>query len=150
MKIDEVEGPKYAKQLYTDRKMGAAKGFDRVLDDAVRRVVHNEQGVDETFAPSRVGFPPLPDRGYVEHTVLQQAYDILDLLEEYSQALQNSHMTLKGIEPILTRIEQEIKGLESQSGDDVGQDDELAGIINEIAVIARVEALKFQRGDYIT
>ena len=150
MNIDEVEGHKYAKQLSTDRKMGAAKGFDRILDGAVRRVAHEERAVDEVSAASRKGFPPLPDRGYVEHPVLQHAYDILDLLEQYSQALHNSHMTLKGIEPILTRIDQEVKGLELQSRDDVAQDDELARIVNEIAVTARVEALKFQRGDYIT
>ena len=150
MNIDEVEGHKYAKQLSTGRKMEATKGFGRILDDALRRVAHEEHAGDQVSATSRIDFPPLPDRGYVEHPVLQHAYDILDLLEEYSQALHNSHMSLKGIEPIVTRIEQELKGLELQSWDDVGQDDELAGIVNEIAVTARVEALKFQRGDYIT
>ena len=150
MNIDEVDGYKCAQQLSTGRKMGTAKGFDRVLDDAVRRVVHKEDAGNKISAATRVDFPPLPDRGYVEHPVLQRAYDILGLLEEYSQALHNSHMTLKGIEPILTRVEQELRGLELQSGEEIAQDDELAGIVNEIAVTARVEALKFQRGDYIS
>ena len=150
MNIDEVEGHKYAKQLSAGRKMETTKGFDRVLDDAVRRVAHEENAGDEVSAIRRVDFPPSPGLGCAEHPVVQYAHDILDLLEEYSQALHNSHMTLKRIEPILTRIEQELKGLELQSGNDVAQDDELAGIVTEIAVTARVEALKFNRGDYIT
>jgi hypothetical protein len=80
---------------------------------------------------------------------LQHAYDVLDLLEEYSLALSNPDMTFKGIEPIVTRIEQRLKGLDVQSGDNVGQNDGLASIINDIAVTASLEAFKFQRGDYI-
>ena len=149
MNINEVDGHNHGKQLSTARKVGGNKGFDQILDNAVRRVVPEEHAGDEVSATGRVDFPPLPDRGLVEHSVLQHAYDILDLMEEYSQALHNSHMTLKAIEPILTRIEQELKVLEMQSEANVAQD-ELAGIVNEIAVTARVEALKFQRGDYIT
>ena len=80
---------------------------------------------------------------------MQHAYDVLDLLEEYSLALSNSDMTLKGIEPIVTRIEQKLKGLDVQSGDNLGQNDGLASIVNEIAVTASVEAFRSQRGDYI-
>jgi hypothetical protein len=56
---------------------------------------------------------------------------------------------LKGIEPIVTRIGQKLKDLDVQSEDNVVQNDELARIVNEIAVTANVEAFKFQRGDYI-
>jgi len=80
---------------------------------------------------------------------LQHAYDVLDLLEEYSLALSNPDMTFKRIEPIVSRIEQKLKGLDLQSGDNVGQNDGLASIINDIAVTASLEAFKFQRGDYI-
>jgi hypothetical protein len=85
----------------------------------------------------------------VGHSVLQRAYDILDLLEKYSQALGDPDMTLKGIEPIVTRIEQKLKGLDVQFWDNVVQNSELASIIDEIAVTAGVETFKFQRGDYI-
>ena len=80
---------------------------------------------------------------------MQHAYDVLDLLEEYSLALSNPDMTFKRIEPIVSRIEQKLKGLDLQSGDNVGQNDGLASIINDIAVTASLEAFKFQRGDYI-
>jgi len=115
----------------------------------VNRVVHERRAGDEVSPAKSVDFPPIWDRGRVDHSVLQHAYDILGLLEEYSQALSNPDMTLKGIEPIVTRIGQKVKGLDVQSMDNVVQNDELARIINEIAVTANVEAFKFQRGDYI-
>ncbi len=149
MKIDEVKGYTHTKELSTGQKVGGDKRFDQILNDAVDRVVHEERAADEVSPVRKVDFPPLWDRGHVDHPVLQHAYDILDLLEEYSQALNNPQMTLKGIEPIVTRIEQELKRLDVHSGDNVAQNDELAGIINEIAVTAGVEAFKFQRGDYI-
>lgn len=149
MNIDEVKGYTHTKELSTGRKVKGDKKFDQILNDAVDSVVREERAADGVSPVRKVDFPPLWDRRDVDHSVLQHAYDILDLLEEYSQALNNPQMTLKGIEPIVTRIEQELKGLDVQSGDNVAQNDELASIINEIAVTARVEAFKFQRGDYI-
>jgi len=150
MNIDKLDGNIHPKQLSTGRKLEGGKRFDQVLNDAVNRVVHEKRAGDEVSPAKSVDFPPIWDRGHVDHSVLQHAYDILDLLEEYSRALSNPDMTLKGIEPIVTRIEQELKGLDVQSGDNVVQNDELARIINEIAVTANVEAFKFQRGDYIS
>jgi hypothetical protein len=149
MNIDEVKGYTHTKQLSAGRKVRGDKRFDQILNDAVDSDVRQERAADEVPPVRKVDFPPLWDRGQVDHSVLQHAYDILDLLEEYSQALNNPQMTLKGIEPIVTRIEHELKGLDVQFGDNVAQNDELASIINEIAVTASVEAFKFQRGDYI-
>jgi len=149
MNIDEINGYPHTKQPSTDRTVRDDKKFDRILNDAVDSVGHEKRALDE-FSPVRGIDPPLLwDRGHVEQPALQHAYNILDLLEEYSQALSNPHMTLKGIEPIVTRIEQELKGLDAQSWDNVAQNHELGGIINEIAVTANIEALKFKRGDYI-
>lgn len=149
MNIYEIKGPGYAKQLSTDRKAKGENGFDQILNHAMDSVVHEKPAGDGVSPLRKVDFPLLRDRGHVDHPVLEYAYDILDLLEEYAEALNNPQMTLKGIEPIVTRIEQELKGLDMQYGDNVAKNDELAGIINEIVVRARVEAFKFQRGDYI-
>jgi len=150
MNIDEVKGYSPTKQIATDRKAKGEKRFDQILNDAMDTVVHEKRAGDEVSPLRKVDFPPLWDRRNVDHSVLQHAYDLLDLLEEYSQALNNPKVTLKGIEPIVSQIEQELKGLDVQSVDNVGQNDEqLASIIKEIAVTARVETFKFHRGDYI-
>ncbi|MBW1739588.1 MAG: hypothetical protein JRJ42_00470 [Deltaproteobacteria bacterium] len=150
MNINEVNGYTHTKQPSSDRKAGGDKKFDRILNDAMDSVVHEERAGDDLFPVKGVDAPVLWDRGHVDHSILlQHAYHMLDLLEEYSEALNNPHMTLKRIEPIVARIAQGLKGLDMQSMDNVAQDDELAGIINDIAVTARVEAFKFQRGDYV-
>ena len=149
MNIDKVDGNIHPRELRTGRKLGSDKRFDQVLNDAVNSVVHEKRAGDAVSPAKSVEFPPIWHRGHVDHSVLQHAYDILDVLEEYSQALSNPDMTLKGIEPIVTRIGQKLKGLHVQSRDNVVQNDELARIVNEIAVTANVEAFKFQRGDYI-
>jgi hypothetical protein len=48
------------------------------------------------------------------------------------------------------RMQQELKGLDVRSMSYVGQHEDLAELVNQIAVTASVEALKFQRGDYIS
>jgi hypothetical protein len=149
MNIDKVDGNTYPKKLPPGRKVGGDKRFDQVLKDSVESIIHEECAGDEVSSAKRIDFPPLWDRGPAGHSALQRAYDILDLLEKYSQALGNPDMTLKGIQPIVTQIEQNLKGLGVQPGDNVVQNSELASIINEIAVRASVEAFKFQRGDYV-
>ena len=85
----------------------------------------------------------------VDRQTLQHASKVLDVLEEYTQALKNPQVTLKSIEPIVIRLQQELKGLDVRSTPHLGQHDELAELVNHIAVTAGVEAFKFQRGDYM-
>lgn len=72
-------------------------------------------------------------------SLLQDACNVLDLLEGNSQSISNPDMTLKGIEPIVTLIEQRLKDFDVQSGDNVGKNYGLASIVNEIAVTAGLE-----------
>ena len=150
MNIDKVDGYTHPKQLSTGRKVGGVKRFEQILNDAVDSVVHVERAADEVSSVKGVALPTSRDLGHGDHLVLQQAYTIVDLLEKYSKALGDPDMTLKGIEPVVTRIEQELKGLVVQCTNNLGQDDELVSIVNHIAVTASVEAFKFQRGDYLT
>lgn len=73
-------------------------------------------------------------------SLLQHACNVLDLLDGYSQAICNPDMTLKGIEPIVPRIEQRLKDFDVQSGNNVGKNDGLAIIVNEMAVTVSLEA----------
>ncbi len=149
MNIDKVKGCAHPKQFHTDRKAEGKKRFEQILNNAVDSVAREEHNAGEVSPVKGVELPASWGPGHVEHLVFKQAYTILNLLEEYSKALNNPHMTLKGIEPIVTRIEQELKGLDVQSIDNLGQNHELVRIINDIAVTAGVETIKFQRGDYV-
>jgi len=43
------------------------KRFDQILNDAVDSVVHEERAGDEVSPVKSVDFPPLWDRGHVDH-----------------------------------------------------------------------------------
>ncbi len=122
-------------------------GFGSVLDKAVETV--QAEGVQVKDAPCPVGGivpPACRPSPSVEMQVFHQASNVLDLMEKYAEALNDPKRTLKSIEPIVDQIQKGLEGLQKEPS---GQDDPFERLVNEIAVTARVEAFKFQRGDYI-
>ncbi len=82
----------------------------------------------------------------VDRQVLRRASDMLDLMEKYSQALNDPKKTLKSIEPIVLQMQEQLRDLKVDSS---RQDHGLEKLINQITVTAGVEAFKFNRGDYV-
>ena len=148
MNIYEITGNAHAKQPSIDRKVKGDNGFGQILNNATNSIVNKGSAIDEAPPLRGVDPPALWDSRQIDQPVLERASNILNLLEEYSQALNNPKTTLKGIEPVVTRIEEELKALGLHGGN-TWQHQELAGIINDIAVTAKVEAFKFYRGDYV-
>ena len=69
-----------------------------------------------------------------------------NIMEKYAYALHDPKRTLKSIEPLVSEMRHAIDELGVQ---DRAPRDPLEKIVNDIAVTASVEALKFQRGDHI-
>ena len=149
MNINKVDGNVHTKQIKTTRKVAEGKKFDEILNDALDGVAREKHAPAKVSPVKETTLPAASVSGPVDHMVFQKASTILDLLEEYSDALKNPRMTLKGIEPIVTRIERELKGLDVQSIASSGKNHELVNIMNEIVATASVETFKFQRGDYL-
>jgi hypothetical protein len=85
-----------------------------------------------------------------EFSLCQQTYGLLDALETYGQALADGSKTLKEIEPLAADLESRAQSLGDsleQSGQD-GQEG-LSGIAMQALTQARVESIKFRRGDYV-
>jgi hypothetical protein len=149
MEIDRITGPIHPTQVAGQGKGKSDNTFAQILDRAT-------DAVQREAAPQEAGCCGTPvARGacckisHVDRQTLQHASKVLDVLEEYAQALENPQTTLKSIEPIVLRIQQELKGLDVRSLTHLEQRDELAELVNHIAVTASVEAFKFQRGDYV-
>ncbi|MDR1872696.1 MAG: hypothetical protein LBS60_12390 [Deltaproteobacteria bacterium] len=73
---------------------------------------------------------------------------ILNLLDDYSQALANPQNTLKDLAPMaddLGLMAQEL----GQSSQTLSASDPLKALSQDTAQVAMVEALKFKRGDYL-
>jgi hypothetical protein len=73
---------------------------------------------------------------------------LLDLLDNYAQALANPQNTLKDLAPLADGLGLAAQGLGQASGK-LSPDDPLKALASDTASVAMVEAMKFKRGDYI-
>lgn len=72
---------------------------------------------------------------------------LLDSLDNYAQALGDPGVSLKQLEPMAADLERRAEALEAGLG--AGDSEGLAGLAQEALTQARVEAIKFRRGDYV-
>lgn len=72
----------------------------------------------------------------------------VDLLDSYQAALANPTRTLKSMAPLVQEIEAEVDRIH-KSLETLPQDDRLRPLLNEVAVRAMVETVKFNRGDFV-
>jgi uncharacterized protein YoxC len=80
--------------------------------------------------------------------VIQKTNTLLNLLDQYSADLNNPRKNLKEIAPLIHTIKTGAQELldEAQA---LGLDDKLHNIARQCAVIANIEHIKFERGDYL-
>ncbi len=148
MDISKISGTVGVSGSRRQTSKGGEKGFDKILN----RTMGEAQGADssrQSTAPcvNAVAPPQLSEVGPVDGTTVRQADKILDLMDNYAKALGDPQRTLKSVEPILEQIQDEVKRLPADpSQNNTG----LGNIINDIAVMASVEAIKFHRGDYVS
>jgi len=115
-----------------------------------------DKTVNATFGEQSPAEAPVPVGGVlptacaeatsVNSLTIHRASSMLNLLESYAKALHDPKRSLKSIEPIVGQIRDQIQGLKVRAH---GQDEGLLKLVDQIAVTATVETLKFQRGDYI-
>jgi hypothetical protein len=72
--------------------------------------------------------------------------DLLATLEKFESALADPSVTLKQMEPLVTSMQQKAQDLHDI---DNQIDPGLSNLADQIATYAQIEAIKFQRGDYI-
>ena len=149
MDIDGVTGRIHPTKFAGQAKAESDNTFAQILDKATDAVHPEAEPKDAPCSVTQVARAASCKVSPADRQTLQHASKVLDVLEEYTQALKNPQVTLKSIEPIVIRLQQELKGLDVQSTPHLGQHDELAELVNHIAVTAGVEAFKFQRGDYM-
>lgn len=121
-------------------KTGEAGKFSEYLAQAVECDDAAPDAVAACAEPSSVASPILP-------AVWFNINDVLETLEDYSTALGDAGHSLKQIEPLVGRLESAAQSLEQELA---GLDDENLGELAKQALSqARVEVIKFRRGDYV-
>lgn len=81
--------------------------------------------------------------------IIEHGDNILNLLEDYAGKLSDPSKTLRDINPLIERIENEVKLIEAEAAQTAEAEPGLAKVVNDLAVTANVAVLKFKRGDYL-
>ena len=79
---------------------------------------------------------------------LDRIENLIGLLDQYRHKLADPGITLKNIDPIIRKIDQETQNLVPII-DSMPEDKDLKYLINQTLVTASLEVSKFYRGDYI-
>ena len=146
MDIHKIAGMVQATKSEKQRRPEKDGAFADVLDKTLHGV-RLEGGPAEGPLPV-CGVVPIAgsDAFHAKSATVKKASRVLTLMENYAQALADPKRTLKSIEPIVRQIGTEVQGLKAQNRE---KDPGLSKLVNDIAVTATVETIKFQRGDYI-
>ncbi|MDX9786583.1 MAG: hypothetical protein RBT11_07395 [Desulfobacterales bacterium] len=81
--------------------------------------------------------------------VVTQTNQLLDLLRDYADDLNNQSKSLKDIAPLLNTIHNNANNLLKEAENMAVPNEALQRIASEVALTARLESIKFHRGDYI-
>ena len=71
------------------------------------------------------------------------------LLDDFAQALADPQKTLRDLEPLVQKMEGEVKHLEAAPDSEGDSDQSLSRLINDVSLLTNVALMKFHRGDYL-
>lgn len=151
-KITHVsEGTHVLKQQNTRKMEG--QDFQKALDAALENKKSTPGAAEEMKIPVQsLGeitptalFPVEP----ASTDIFERTNFLLDKLDSYTKELENPKKTLKDIEPLIAAIQDEAGKLLLDANGAGESDDTLKEIVNQTAIKASTEYIKFNRGDYI-
>ena len=138
------------------RKPGRTKPTNRAeFVEALQRADTASQSVNEITKLSQVDlqkiYGPVPT-GAIDSTtptdVQATAQGALDLLDAFAQALADPGRTLKSMADLVQGLEAEARRIEHLSAT-LPEGDQGRALLDQIGSRAMIEAIKFNRGDYI-
>lgn len=81
--------------------------------------------------------------------IVDKTESLLEMLESYTRNMEDPKKSLKDIEPLIDSIQKQASKLVAEADQKMPADNALKKIVNEFAVTANVEYMKFYRGDYV-
>ena len=151
MKINNTD--QILKNLYPDPKTApqppADKEFGSILKESVENVKKEDTGPRQTaFINPLNGVQMRTLSKYDKQFTLDRIDNLIGLLDQYRLKLADPGITLKDIDSIIMKIDQETENL-TPVLDSLPEDEDLKNIFNQTLVTASLEVSKFYRGDYI-
>lgn len=159
-KIDHIQPGQVGQPQESSKPGSKTSGdFAKLLDEAlglqgqgaskVTATTQSMPGVESVAPKSQVNPPDAPQGlSDLQREGVERAEKALTLLEQYAERLGQPDLSLKELQPSLTALEQEAKGL-AEVADRLEPDDALHGIVQGVLMRVAAESVKFNRGDYL-
>ncbi len=126
----------------TSAKVPAKHDFSQLLDKAM------EKGQALVAAHSPAAASPVSVINAADPSSLYRQLDgLINALDNYCNALGDSKLTLRQVQPLAQEMEAQADKLQASLKPD--QADSLTGLAREAIMRAKVEGIKFRRGDYV-
>jgi hypothetical protein len=123
--------------------------FQQNLEAARAKRLASESQAPPSAPLGEIRPPVFPSITTVSAGIVDKTESLLEMLENYSQDMEDPKISMKDIEPLIYTIQKEASKLASEADQKVPEDSALKKIVNEFAVTATVEHIKFHRGDYV-
>lgn len=79
---------------------------------------------------------------------VEQSLRVLDLLDDFAQALADPRRSLRDMMPLVRSVEGEVGRLDGASGEAGKEDRREAAFARDVSLLAHVTLMKFERGDF--
>ena len=145
---DEILKNRYPEKINKNEKP-ITKEFGAILNEAIEN--SSELGAGDQKPPivntmSGIQFNPFLPREKI--LMLDRVGRLLDLLDEYHQKLSNPGISLKRIYPLINEMEAQKESLIPVLNS-LPDGDGLKDILNQALITSSLEAIRFNRGDYL-
>lgn len=147
-KITEISGPPPVSGPQKSEKTNNSL-FQQNLEAAQAKRLASELQTPASEPLGEIRPSVFPTITTVSTGIVDKTEGLLKMMEKYALDMNDPKKSLKDIEPLIDSIQKEASKLAAEAGQKVPEDIELKRIINEFAVTANVEYMRFYRGDYI-
>lgn len=151
MKITKPDGlPPVPPQINTgEAKKGEMSDFQKALHQATQKMAPacamplTPQGLSEPQPMS------IPAEVANQPSILSKTQEVIDLMDLYADALSDPKKSLKEIEPTLNNFVNEAESVHQAYSQNESKSGELTRILDDLRRAARLEQIRFRRGDYL-
>ncbi len=121
--------------------------FENILNNKIENLNVAKSGIEESLPVNKTAnlllIPPVEEK-----EAISRLEKFLDIMEEYSEKLNNPNFTPKDISSLISKIESEQRDL-SVLAESFDKNNELKGLLDAALIRSTTEVIKFNRGDYL-
>ena len=125
----------------------AENKFESILNNKIENLNVAKPGIEESLPVNKTAnlllIPPVEEK-----EAISRLEKFLDIMEEYSEKLNNPNFTPKDISPLISKIESEQRDL-SVLAESFDKNNGLKGLLDAALIRSTTEIIKFNRGDYL-